>query len=276
MPRVLVRRTGCQMNVHDSEKIENLLLHRGWARARDLAQADLLVLNTCSIREKAEHHLYSDLGLLREWKAGGAGRVLAVGGCVAQQEGDALLRRFPHLDFVFGTHSLRWVPAMADAARGGCRAVRVEETRSLDRFDWPDRHPDFPDATPGRAFLTVMEGCDMFCSFCIVPRTRGREISRPADGILAEARALVAGGVRELTLLGQTVNAYGRHDRSREESRRARGVELWGAWRRNDAVVPRLGESGHAVDFGVWIFFQRRSRKTTPRSPLRGVGGVNF
>jgi tRNA-2-methylthio-N6-dimethylallyladenosine synthase len=211
------------MNVHDSEKIENLLLHRGWSRASALEQADLLVINTCSIREKAEHHLYSELGLLREWKAAGAGRVLAVGGCVAQQEGDALLRRFPHLDFVFGTHSLRWVPAMADAARGGSRAARVEQTRSLDRFDWPERHPDFPDATPGRASLTVMEGCDMFCSFCIVPRTRGREISRPADGILAEARALVAGGACELTLLGQTVNAYGRHDRRRRESGRTGG-----------------------------------------------------
>jgi len=225
MPRVLVRTTGCQMNVHDSEKIVNLLLHRGWSRARELEQADLLVINTCSIREKAEHHLYSDLGQLREWKAGGADRVLAVGGCVAQQEGDALLRRFPHLDFVFGTHSLRWVPALADAAREGRRAVRVAELRSLDRFDWPERHPDFPDATPGRAFLTVMEGCDLFCSFCIVPRTRGREISRPAEGILSEARSLVAGGVRELTLLGQTVNAYGRHDRRREQSRRSRGAD---------------------------------------------------
>lgn len=225
MPRVLVRTTGCQMNVHDSEKIENLLLHRGWCLATNLEAADFLIINTCSIREKAEHHLYSDLGTLRDWKAAGADRVLAVGGCVAQQEGDGLLRRFPHVDFVFGTHNLRWVPALADAAREGRRSVRVSETRSLERFDWPERHPDFAETTPGRAFLTVMEGCDMFCAFCIVPRTRGREISRPAQGIVEEAQALVGRGVRELTLLGQTVNAYGRHDRRREGERRARGVD---------------------------------------------------
>ena len=225
MPRVLVRTTGCQMNVHDSEKIENLLLHHGWSRAASLETADFLIVNTCSIREKAEHHLYSDLGMLREWKADGAERVLAVGGCVAQQEGEGLLRRFPHVDFVFGTHSLRWVPALADAARAGRRSVEVAETRSLDRFDWPARHPDFADATPGRAFLTVMEGCDMFCTFCIVPRTRGREISRPAQAIEDEARALVDRGVRELTLLGQTVNAYGRHEMNREALRSARGVD---------------------------------------------------
>lgn len=220
MQRVLVRTYGCQMNVHDTEKVENLLLHHGWAVTDRLDDASLLVINTCSIREKAEHHLYSDLGRLRAWKQAAPDRVLAVGGCVAQQEGDALLRRFPQLDFVFGTHNLRWVPAMAEAARGGVREARVGETSSLERFDWPERHPEFVGATPGRAFVTVMEGCDMFCSFCIVPRTRGREISRPADAILDEARSLAARGVREITLLGQTVNAYGRH-----ELRRARGAE---------------------------------------------------
>ena len=211
-----IRTYGCQMNVHDSEKLANLLHHAGLSRARSEDDAGLLLINTCSIREKAEHRLYSDLGALRAWKAERAGRVLGVGGCVAQQEGDALLRRFPQLDFAFGTHNLRWVPAMVDAALGGARQARTAETRSLARFDWPARHPAFESATPGRAFLTVMEGCDMFCSFCIVPRTRGREISRPAEAIVTEARALAAGGVRELTLLGQTVNAYGRH-----ESRRA-------------------------------------------------------
>jgi tRNA-2-methylthio-N6-dimethylallyladenosine synthase len=134
---------------------------------------------------------------------------------VAQQEGDALLRRFAHLDFVFGTHNLRLVPALAEAAAVGERRAEIGESRSLERFDLPERHPEFAGHTPGRAWLTVMEGCDLFCSFCIVPRTRGREISRPAPAILAEARALAAGGVRELTLLGQTVNAYGRHDRRR-------------------------------------------------------------
>ena len=108
--RYHVRTYGCQMNLHDSEKVENLLHHAGWRPAHDLAAADLLLINTCSIREKAEHRLASDLGALRAWRSGAPGRVLGVGGCVAQQEGDALLRRFPQLDFVFGTHNVRLVP----------------------------------------------------------------------------------------------------------------------------------------------------------------------
>jgi tRNA-2-methylthio-N6-dimethylallyladenosine synthase len=211
--RVLVRTYGCQMNAHDSEKIESLLLHRGWTLAADLEEASLLIVNTCSIRDKAEHQLYSDLGALRAWREAVPGRALAVGGCVAQQEGGAILRRFPQVDFVFGTHNLRLVPELAEAAARGLRQARVEESRSLERFDLHERHPEAGAASPGRAFVTVMEGCDLFCSFCIVPQTRGREISRPADAILAEARALAARGVREITLLGQTVNAYGRHDR---------------------------------------------------------------
>ncbi len=208
--RFLLRTHGCQMNVHDSEKVANLLCHGGYLPAERLEEADLLIVNTCSIREKAEHRLYSDLGRLRTWKEAAPGRVLGVGGCVAQQVGDSLLRRFAHLDFAFGTHNLRLVPAMAEAARLGSRQTRVEETRSLERFDLPERHPDFADASPGRAWVTVMEGCDLFCSFCIVPLTRGREISRPAETIVAEAESLAARGVREITLLGQTVNAYGR------------------------------------------------------------------
>jgi tRNA-2-methylthio-N6-dimethylallyladenosine synthase len=131
---------------------------------------------------------------------------------VAQQVGDALLRRFDQVDFVFGTHNLQLVPALAEAALRGERTARLEESRSLSRFDLPERHPDLADATPGRAFVTVMEGCDLFCSFCIVPQTRGREISRPAPAIVAEVERLARQGVREITLLGQTVNAYGRRD----------------------------------------------------------------
>ena len=207
-----IRTYGCQMNVHDTEKVANLLHHRGWRAAAEEADADLLLINTCSIREKAEHRLYSDLGALREWKEERPGRVLGVGGCVAQQEGDGLLRRFTHLDFAFGTHNLRWVAQLADAAREGSREARVEESASLDRFDWPERHPALAGPAARSAFVTVMEGCDMFCSFCIVPRTRGREISRPADGIVREVEQLADQGVCEVTLLGQTVNAYGRHD----------------------------------------------------------------
>lgn len=207
-----VRTYGCQMNVHDSDKLANLLHHAGLRASRDEDEADVLVINTCSIRDKAENQLYSDLGRLREWKQARRGRSLGVGGCVAQQVGDALLKRFPHLDFVFGTHNLRMVPSMVDAARRGRRRAETTERSSLDRFDLPARHPDVVGGSPGRAFVTVMEGCDMFCTFCIVPTTRGREISRPAAGILAEVRGLADLGVREITLLGQTVNAYGRHD----------------------------------------------------------------
>jgi len=219
MPRSFhIRTYGCQMNVHDSQKVTSLLLHSGLDPAAELDAADVLVINTCSIREKAEHRLYSDLGKLAEWKRARAGRVLGVGGCVAQQEGDAILRRFRHLDFVFGTHNLRLVPALVAAAEQGERSARTEESRSLARFDLPARHAAAGSDTPGRAFVTVMEGCDMFCSFCIVPTTRGREISRPASAILDEARALVDAGITELTLLGQTVNAYGRHDARRGRS----------------------------------------------------------
>jgi tRNA-2-methylthio-N6-dimethylallyladenosine synthase len=200
------------MNVHDSEKLANLLLHAGWRSCVDAEAADLLLINTCSIREKAENRLYTDLGLLRAWKAERAGRIVGVGGCVAQQEGDTLLRRFSHLDFAFGTHNLRLVPALADAARTGARAARTEENRSLDRFDFPARHPAFTGRSETSAYVTVMEGCDLFCTYCIVPRTRGREISRPARAILAEVAALAERGVGEVILLGQTVNAYGRHD----------------------------------------------------------------
>jgi tRNA-2-methylthio-N6-dimethylallyladenosine synthase len=213
--RYAIRTYGCQMNVHDSEKVANLLHHVGFRRAEDEASADLLVINTCSIRERAEHRLYSDLGALRSWKEEAPGRILGVGGCVAQQEGDAIQRRHPHVDFVFGTHNLRHVPAMVAAASEGQREARTAETLSQERFDLPERHAAYAGETPGRAWLTVMEGCDMFCSFCIVPRTRGREISRPAEAIRAEARQLAERGTRELTLLGQTVNAYGRHDRRR-------------------------------------------------------------
>jgi tRNA-2-methylthio-N6-dimethylallyladenosine synthase len=220
--RVLVRTYGCQMNVHDSEKVANLLRHQGYVATERLDEADLLVINTCSIRGKVEHRLYSELGQLRAWKQAGSGRILAVGGCVAQQLGDAPLRRFDQVDFVFGTHNLRLVPALAEAALRGRRTARLEESTSLERFDLPERHPDLADATPGRALVTVMEGCDLFCSFCIVPKTRGREISRPAAAIVAEVERLARQGVREITLLGQIVNAYGRHDLRRAAALAAR------------------------------------------------------
>ncbi|MFP8879850.1 MAG: tRNA (N6-isopentenyl adenosine(37)-C2)-methylthiotransferase MiaB [Myxococcota bacterium] len=209
--RFSIRTHGCQMNVHDSQKVSNLLHHEGWSAADTADSADLLIINTCSIRDKAEHRLYSELGKLRRWKDAQPGRIIGVAGCVAQQQGDALLRRFSQLDFVYGTHNLRRVPSMVEAALRGHRASETDESSTHQRFDLPAPHPDLAVDPAGRAYVTVMEGCDMFCSFCIVPFTRGREISRHADAIVAEARELVDRGVREVTLLGQTVNAYGRH-----------------------------------------------------------------
>lgn len=210
--RFAIRTYGCQMNVHDSEKVATLLDEAGLAPAADESEADVLVINTCSIRDKAEHQLYSDLGKLRAWKAERPGRVVGVGGCVAQQVGDGLLGRFRHVDFVVGTHHLRKIPTLLEGAFAGRRAAWVDEERSADRFDLPMRRPATAEGVRRRAFVTVMEGCDMFCSFCIVPSTRGREISRPAAAIEAEVEALAGQGIREVTLLGQTVNAYGRHD----------------------------------------------------------------
>jgi len=212
--RFAIRTYGCQMNVHDSEKVSSLLEQAGLDPAASEAEADLLVINTCSIRDKAEHQLYSDLGKLREWKAERPGRIVGVGGCVAQQVGDRLLGRFSQLDFVYGTHNLRRVPALLEGAFEGRRAAWVGEDPSPSRFDLPMQRTRSTEGQGPRrkAFVTVMEGCDMYCSFCIVPSTRGREISRAATEIEAEVRALVEAGVVEITLLGQTVNAYGRHD----------------------------------------------------------------
>ncbi len=237
--RFHIRSYGCQMNAHDSEKVANLLHHAGFSRADDEANADLVVVNTCSIREKAEHRLYTDLGILRLWKAERPGRMIGIGGCVAQQEGDSLLRRYPQIDFAFGTHNVRFVPEMVAAAAAGQREARFADDLSLERFELPERHPGYAPETPGRAYLTVMEGCDLFCSFCIVPLTRGREISRPAAAILAEARDLAARGVRELTLLGQTVNAYGRHDVRRGRTAAA-GTLAFGDLLRALAEIPGI------------------------------------
>ncbi|MCE2392601.1 MAG: tRNA (N6-isopentenyl adenosine(37)-C2)-methylthiotransferase MiaB [Proteobacteria bacterium] len=209
--RFHIRTFGCQMNQHDAEKMSNLLHHAGYRPAQAPREADVVVVHTCSIREKAEHKLYSELGGLLERKQQRPDLVVGVGGCVAQQEGERLLRRFPRLDFVFGPQNLTHLPALVDGARQRHRASRTDyDDDPQARFELPERHPEYASPTPGRAFVTVMEGCDLFCSYCVVPRTRGREVSRSSRTILEEIRELAAGGVVEVTLLGQTVNAYGR------------------------------------------------------------------
>jgi tRNA-2-methylthio-N6-dimethylallyladenosine synthase len=202
---------GCQMNQHDAQKISNLLYHRGFRPAAAPAEADLVLVYTCSVREKAEHKLYTEIGELARLKARRPDLLLGVGGCVAQQEGAALLELFPRLDFVFGPQNLRHLPAMIDAARERERSAWVGyDADPQARFDLPEQHPEYSPPTPGRAFVTVMEGCDLFCSFCVVPRTRGREVSRPWGEILRDVESHARAGALEVTLLGQTVNAYGR------------------------------------------------------------------
>ena len=209
--RFHIRTFGCQMNQHDAEKMANLLHHGGLRPAEDPGEADLVLVHTCSVREKAEQKLYSELGALLARKAERPDLIVGVGGCVAQQEGGDLLRRFPGLDFVFGPQNLRDLPALVAEARAGTPRVRVDYADDPQaRFDLPAPHPEYASPTPGRAFVTVMEGCDLFCSFCVVPRTRGREVSRSSAAILDEVRARAGEGAVEVTLLGQTVNAYGR------------------------------------------------------------------
>jgi tRNA-2-methylthio-N6-dimethylallyladenosine synthase len=199
------------MNQHDAEKISNLLYHADYRPADAGQTPDLILLHTCSVREKAERKLYSELAELLPLKRRNPQLVIGVGGCVAQQEGAALLDRFADLDFVFGPQHLRHLPGMIEGAKAHRRSLRIDyDDDPQQRFELPERHPEFDAPRPGRAFVTVMEGCDLFCAFCVVPRTRGREVSRSSAAILAEARAAAERGVVEITLLGQTVNAYGR------------------------------------------------------------------
>ena len=204
MQRVLVRTYGCQMNVHDTQKIENLLLHDGWGVATDPDEADLLILNTCSIREKAEHYLYSDLGRLRAWKAARAGRVLAVGGCVAQQEGEKIFERAPHVSLVAGSASYTRLPEMLVQLEQGNRRVTGLSLDTDDTFDTPYTRRD----NPHRAYITIIEGCDKSCAYCVVPFTRGPERSRTSASVMEEARRLADEGYTEIQLLGQNVNSY--------------------------------------------------------------------
>jgi tRNA-2-methylthio-N6-dimethylallyladenosine synthase len=199
---------GCQMNEHDSGKIAALLERRRYRLTDDPEKADLIVVNTCAIREKAEQKFRSSLGRYRLLKERRPGLLIGVGGCVAQAEGERLLRRLPHVDLVFGTQGLLRLPGMLDDVARRRRVVDTDFSTDLrQRFD-ADLIPISP--SPAKAWVTVMEGCDLLCTFCVVPATRGREISRPAPQILDEVRRLAAGGVKEVTLLGQTVNAYGR------------------------------------------------------------------
>ncbi len=196
------------MNAVDSTRMLSLLSAADYRPAPSRADADLVLLNTCSIREKAEEKIYSALGRLRGWKAARRGRLVAVGGCLAQQEGEAIRARAPHVDIVFGTHNIARLPELVRSAERRECAVAVDLTG--DTAHW-DTVPYLPDGATS-AMVTIMQGCDNFCAYCVVPRVRGPEISRPAGHVLAEVRALAARGVREVILLGQNVNSYGRKE----------------------------------------------------------------
>jgi len=198
---------GCQMNVVDSERIVGLLDEIGYHQVEEPEQADLILLNTCAVRDKAVRKAYGHLGRFKPMKERKPDLILGMGGCIAQQEGKQLLEEFSYLDLVFGTHNVHRLPEMVQQVAE--KHVRCEETEFLDR---ETRLQLFPSRTGQEAytrFVTVMQGCDNFCSYCVVPYVRGREISRPSAEILEEIRELAAQGVREITLIGQNVNSYG-------------------------------------------------------------------
>ena len=207
--KVYIRTFGCQMNVYDTGKMRALLATEGYATTEEMGDADLVIVNTCSIREKPEHKLHSFLGEARRLKREADRQVtLAVAGCVAQQEGQRLLDRYPDLDLVFGPDAVPSIPRLVDAARGG--GEQVLDTRFLDEADFVFASELDPDAGQQvGAFVTIQKGCDNRCTFCIVPATRGPELSRPSAEIVAEVQALVRQGVKEITLIGQNVNSYG-------------------------------------------------------------------
>ena len=204
-----VKSFGCQMNVYDGERMAELLSAQGMAPAGEQDDADLVVLNTCHIREKATEKVYSDIGRLR--RDDGSAPLIAVAGCVAQAEGEEIMARAPSVRIVVGPQAYHRLPEMVEEAASGKRATETDMPAEAKFAALPKRRKSAPSA-----FLTVQEGCDKFCTYCVVPYTRGAEISRPFEDLIEEARLLVAGGAREITLLGQNVNAWtGEDDKGR-------------------------------------------------------------
>ena len=210
--KVFVKTYGCQMNVYDSQRMSDALEKEGYQPTEALEEADLVLFNTCHIRERAAEKVYSELGRIRKLKAeraaNGQETIIGVAGCVAQAEGDEILRRAPVVDLVIGPQTYHRLPDVVRKARAGQKVVETEYAIE-DKFE----HLPAPEKKTVRnrgvvAFLTVQEGCDKFCTFCVVPYTRGSEVSRPVSQIIAEAERLAEAGVREVTLLGQNVNAW--------------------------------------------------------------------
>ncbi|MEI4231426.1 tRNA (N6-isopentenyl adenosine(37)-C2)-methylthiotransferase MiaB [Roseovarius sp. D22-M7] len=203
--KLYVKTYGCQMNVYDSERMVEAMGGAGYTETQCPDDADMILLNTCHIREKAAEKVYSELGRFRHLKEANPDLKIGVAGCVAQAEGEEIMRRQPLVDLVVGPQSYHRLPDLEARARTGQKALDTDFPPD-DKFETLRTRPKAPRGPT--AFLTVQEGCDKFCAFCVVPYTRGAEVSRPADRVLEEARDLVERGVREITLLGQNVNAY--------------------------------------------------------------------
>jgi tRNA-2-methylthio-N6-dimethylallyladenosine synthase len=203
--KVFIETHGCQMNEYDSAKMADVLAeHEGLELTADAAEADVILVNTCSIREKAQEKVFSQLGRWRQLKQGDRPVLIGVGGCVASQEGEGIVRRAPFVDLVFGPQTLHRLPELIRARR---QTGRPQVDISFPEIEKFDRLPE-PRADGPSAFVSIMEGCSKYCSFCVVPYTRGEEISRPFEDVLVEVADLAAQGVREVNLLGQNVNAY--------------------------------------------------------------------
>ncbi len=196
------------MNAVDSGRMLSLLSSADYLAAATLEEADLVLLNTCSIREKADQKIYSDLGTLRRWKQRRPGRLVGVGGCLAQQDGEALRARAPHVDIVFGTHNIASLPELVRRAERRLPTLALGMEEGITHWDVVPHLP----AGAVSAMVAIMQGCDNFCAYCVVPLVRGREVSRPAGDILSEIRALAGRGVTEVVLLGQNVNSYGKKE----------------------------------------------------------------
>ncbi|MEN2937653.1 tRNA-2-methylthio-N(6)-dimethylallyladenosine synthase [Mannheimia haemolytica] len=205
MAKLHITTWGCQMNEYDSSKMADLLNStHGFELTENPEDADVLLLNTCSIREKAQEKVFSQLGRWKNWKKDKPNLIIGVGGCVASQEGEHIRDRAPYVDIVFGPQTLHRLPEMINQIRGGKSSIVDISFPEIEKFD---RLPE-PKAEGPTAFVSIMEGCNKYCSFCVVPYTRGEEVSRPVDDVLFEIAQLAAQGVREVNLLGQNVNAY--------------------------------------------------------------------
>ncbi|MGB5739794.1 MAG: tRNA (N6-isopentenyl adenosine(37)-C2)-methylthiotransferase MiaB [Woeseia sp.] len=203
--KLYIKTYGCQMNEYDSEKMADVLREsHGYELTAEPAEADLLLVNTCSIREKAQEKVFSELGRWRSLKEQRPGMMIGVAGCVASQEGEGITKRAPYVDMVFGPQTLHRLPQMVDEVRATRRSVIDVTFPEIEKFD---RLPE-PRADGPTAFVSVMEGCSKYCTFCVVPYTRGEEISRPLEDVIVEVVSLAEQGVREINLLGQNVNAF--------------------------------------------------------------------